>query len=92
MVISSTIPHFTIRLIDYLERELLTLPQPQRALRANILKFADNDFTFYRNLAQILLKVVAMYRRQLIMDQMEVAPQKLRIKHSIPHMANNAST
>lgn len=80
----------TIRLIDFLERE-------QERTGVNLtqnrgLVLVENEAAFYRNLSQILLKVIAVFRKQLIFDQMEVSPLKLKLKHNYPHMPSTAAT
>jgi hypothetical protein len=33
-----------------------------------------------------------MYRKQIIMDQMDVSPQRVKIKHNLIHIPNTVST
>jgi hypothetical protein len=75
------IPHYTIRLIDYYER---TYKRPCPLI--------ENESMFYRNLIQIILKVVINFRKHLVFDQDEASPSKLKFKHLVLHMTNNVST
>ncbi len=75
------IPHYTIRFIDYYER---TYKRPCPLI--------ENESMFYRNLIQIILKVVINFRKHLIFDQDEASPSKLKFKHLVLHMTNNVST
>jgi hypothetical protein len=52
----------------------------------------DNDITFYKNLTQVILKVITHFRKHLIFDQQEISPSKLKLKHNVLHMPNNHST
>jgi hypothetical protein len=40
----------------------------------------------------VLYKVISNFRKHLIFDQGEVAPAKLKVKHSILHMTNSHTT
>ena len=46
----------------------------------------ENEFKFYKDLCSVLFKVISNFRKQLVFDQAEVAPAKLKTKHSILHM------
>jgi|LauGreDrversion4_2_1035121.scaffolds.fasta_scaffold654392_1 hypothetical protein len=75
------IPHYTIRMIEYYERT-----------NNRLFHFIDNDPAFYKNLSQIILKVVINFRKHLVFDQEDASPQKLKFKHHVLHMPNNLST
>ena len=64
--VSLLIPHFAIRLIDYLDREQARLGVNLRADKG--LTYTDNEFLFFRSLAAHLLKVISFFRRQLYFD------------------------
>lgn len=57
------IPHYTIRFIDYYERT-----------HKKAFPLIENESTFYKNLIQIILKVVINFRKHLIFDQEEASP------------------
>ena len=52
----------------------------------------ENESLFYRNLIQIILKVVINFRKHLVFDQEEASPSKLKFKHLVLHMTNNVTT
>jgi hypothetical protein len=81
-LISTAIPHFAIRFIDALEKEQT---RENINLQERGFKYSDNEFTFYKNLATAIFRVVGYFRKQIIFDQMEVSPARIRIKHNVVH-------
>jgi len=51
-----------------------------------------DELQYTKALASILRKVISLFRKQLIMDQAEVAHSRLKFKHNIQHMSNTALT
>jgi hypothetical protein len=87
--VSPIIPHFAIRLIDYLEKEQA---RHRISLREKGLVFTDNEFAFYKGLASHLLKIISFFRKQIYFDQGEVSPARFKGKHNILNIANNLNT
>lgn len=89
-MISQIIPHFAIRVVDYLEREQARLGVKYRNTRGFVM--IENEFVFLKNLSQIIHKVISLFRKQIIFDQGEASPAKLKFKHNVLHMTNNHAT
>ena len=62
-IIMQVIPHYTIRLIDYYER---TYKKP--------FPLIESESVFYKNLIQIIFKVVINFRKHIVFDQEDASP------------------
>ena len=63
---SLIIPHFAIRLIDFLEKEQVRTGVNLHTTKG--LTLTDNEFLFYKNLSALLLKIISYFRKQLYFD------------------------
>ena len=77
-------------MIDFFEREQIRTGVNVRRNRG--LALFDNEFKFYKDLCSVLFKIVTNFRKQIVFDQGDAAPAKLKIKHSILHMTNTHTT
>eukprot|EP00347_Sterkiella_histriomuscorum_P010775 403374964 len=88
-IISNTIPHFTIRLIATIDKSFkdqgVTMQQKNVA-------YCDDEFKLLKDLATTIFRVVGYFRKYIIFDQMDVSPQKLRMRHNVLHQACTADT
>lgn len=56
------------------------------------LVFSDNEPLFLKDLATALFRVVGYFRRHILFDQNDMAPTKLRTKHTLVWQATNCNT
>jgi hypothetical protein len=82
-LVYNTIPHFAIRLIIHLEANL---PADKK------IKIATSEFQFIKDLANAIFRVVGYFRKNIVLDQSDLALAKTKFKHNLVFQANTALT